>query len=140
MLLFLTSLLFFFLVQFVSRKSGRIASADTTCKRREQCLLGGNYGSAGRNWLLFDSQGLREVRRKEGPCVCKVVSVVSDSLQHRGLWLLCPWDFPGKNTAVGSMPSSMGSSQPRELTQVVSLMSFPLTGEFFPTSATWEAQ
>ena len=31
-------------------------------------------------------------------------SVVSDSLQPRGLWparLLCPWDSPGKSTAVG---------------------------------------
>ena len=31
-------------------------------------------------------------------------SVVSDSLQSQGLQharLLCPWDFPGKNTAVG---------------------------------------
>ena len=34
-------------------------------------------------------------------CVC---SVVSDSLQPRGLRparLLCPWNFPGKNTGVG---------------------------------------
>ena len=31
-------------------------------------------------------------------------SVVSDSLRSHGLWstkLLCPWDFPGKNTGVG---------------------------------------
>ena len=31
-------------------------------------------------------------------------SVVSDSLRAHGLWptrLLCPWDSPGKNTAVG---------------------------------------
>ena len=31
-------------------------------------------------------------------------SVVSDSLQPHGLWLtrlLCPWDFPGKNTGAG---------------------------------------
>ena len=31
-------------------------------------------------------------------------SVMSDSLQLHGLWptrLLCPWDFTGKNTAVG---------------------------------------
>ena len=35
---------------------------------------------------------------------CHVHSVVSDSLQSRGLQLtrlLCPWDFPGKNTRVG---------------------------------------
>ena len=40
-------------------------------------------------------------------CVCVCVwnhSVVSDSLQPHGLQptrLLCPWDFPGKNTGVG---------------------------------------
>ena len=39
------------------------------------------------------------------PCVCVCVcSVVSDSLQPYGLQparLLCPWNFPGKNTGVG---------------------------------------
>jgi len=37
-------------------------------------------------------------------CFCVVCSVVSDSLQPRGLKptrLLCPWSFPGKNTGVG---------------------------------------
>ena len=36
--------------------------------------------------------------------VCKVASVVSDSLWPYGLYparLLCPWDFPGKNTGMG---------------------------------------
>ena len=36
-------------------------------------------------------------------CVC-VCSVVSDSVRPYGLKparLLCPWDFPGKNTGVG---------------------------------------
>ena len=28
--------------------------------------------------------------------------------------LLCPWDSPGKNTGVGAMPSSRGSSQPKD--------------------------
>ena len=35
-------------------------------------------------------------------CVC-ARSVVSDFLQHHGLWstrLLCPWNFPGKNAGV----------------------------------------
>ena len=35
---------------------------------------------------------------------CSVTSVVSNSLQPHGSWstsLLCPWDFPGKNTGVG---------------------------------------
>ena len=37
-------------------------------------------------------------------CVCAQCSVVSDSLQPRGLWptrLLCPWDYPDKTTGVG---------------------------------------
>ena len=32
-------------------------------------------------------------------------SVVSDSATP---WLLCPWDFPGKNTGVGSLPLLQG--------------------------------
>ena len=38
-------------------------------------------------------------------------SVMSDSLQHHGLQttrLLCPWNSPGKNTGVGSIPFSRG--------------------------------
>ena len=38
-------------------------------------------------------------------CVCVNPSVVSNSLWRQGLQptrLLCPWDFPGKNTGVGS--------------------------------------
>ena len=38
------------------------------------------------------------------PCVCVCPSVVSNSLQSHELEptrLLYPWDFPGKNTAVG---------------------------------------
>ena len=37
-------------------------------------------------------------------CVCVCVCVVSDSLQPHGLQptrLLCPWNFPGKNTGAG---------------------------------------
>ena len=35
---------------------------------------------------------------------CSVATVMSDPLWPHGLkpaWLLCPWDFPGKNTEVG---------------------------------------
>ena len=38
-------------------------------------------------------------------CVCVSRSVLSNSLQSCGLWpirLLCSWDFPGKNSGVGS--------------------------------------
>ena len=37
-------------------------------------------------------------------------SVMSDSLQSHGLQparLLCPWDFPGKNTGMGSSPRDL---------------------------------
>ena len=40
-------------------------------------------------------------------------SVMCDSLWTHGLQssrLLCSWDFPGKNTAVGAMPSFRGFS------------------------------
>ena len=48
-------------------------------------------------------------------------SVVSDSLRPHGLQLtrlLCPWDFPGKDTGVGCHFFSRESSQPRDQTQV----------------------
>ena len=41
---------------------------------------------------------------QNGMCACSVTSLVSDSLWPYGLQpasLLCPWDFPGKNTGVG---------------------------------------
>ena len=44
-------------------------------------------------------------------------SVVSDSLQPHGLYparLLCPWDFPGKNTGVGVHFLLQDSSPPRD--------------------------
>ena len=70
-------------------------------------------------------------------CVC---SVVSDSLRLHGPWptcLLCPWDFPGKKTGVGSLPSSKGSSRPRDQTHI-SCMS--CTGWRIPYHcATWKA-
>ena len=42
-------------------------------------------------------------------------------LQLCGLWstrLLCPWDFPGKNTRVGCHSFSKGASWPRDQTHV----------------------
>ena len=43
-------------------------------------------------------------------------SVVSDSSQPHGLYparLLCPWNFPGKNTGVGCHLLPRGSSLPK---------------------------
>ena len=43
-------------------------------------------------------QGNGAEHREPRGCACYVASVVSDSA---ALWLLCPWDSPGKNTGVG---------------------------------------
>ena len=70
--------------------------------------------------------------------VRSVASVMSSSLWPRGLQparLLCPWDYPGKNTGVGchfllrkeDLPSR-GSSQLRDPT-----CSFCIAGGFFTT-------
>ena len=50
-------------------------------------------------------------------CVCVSCSDVSDSLRPHGQQpsrLLCPWNFPGKNTGVGSHFLSRGSSWPSD--------------------------
>ena len=65
-------------------------------------------------------------------------SAVSNSLQPHGLQptrLLSPWDSPGKNTGVGCLPFSAGSSRPRDQTWV----SFIADG-FFTLRATREAR
>ena len=70
-------------------------------------------------------------------CVVLSPSAVSDSLRPHELKparLLCPWDSPGKNTGVGSIPSSRGSSQPRDQTQASCI-----AGGFFTSWATREA-
>ena len=64
-------------------------------------------------------------------------SVVSDSLWPRGLQsarLLCPWDFPGKNTEVGFQSLPSGSFQSRDQTWVSHI-----AGRFFSSWATREA-
>ena len=43
--------------------------------------------------------------------------------------LLCPWDSPGKNTGVGSISFSRGSSRPRDRTQVPHSGADALTSE-----------
>ena len=66
------------------------------------------------NYFLMQNF-LRKASLRVCVCVCSVTSVVSDSLQHRGLYparLLCPWNSPGKNTGVGSHALSRKSSQP----------------------------
>ena len=48
--------------------------------------------------------------------------------------LLCPWNSPGKNTGVGSIPFCRGSSWPRDQIQVSWI-----EGRFFTIWATMEA-
>ena len=71
---------------------------------------------------------------------CSVTSVVSDPLQPHALQparLFCPWDSPGKNTAVGCHAvlrrifPTQGSNP--------SLLSLALVDRFFTSRAIWEA-
>ena len=48
--------------------------------------------------------------------ICESCSIMSNSLWPHGLY--SPWNSPGQNTGVGSIPFSRGSSQPRDQTQV----------------------
>ena len=60
------------------------------------------------------------------------------SLSRVQLWLHrlhSPWNSPGQNTGVGSLPFSRGSSRPRDRTQVSCI-----EGGFFTSWATGEAQ
>ena len=68
--------------------------------------------------------------------MCDVLSfsVVSESLQPHGLELtrlLCPWDFPGKNTGVDC--HFLLQDLPNPGIETVSLTSPTLAGEFFTT-------
>ena len=72
--------------------------------------------------------------------VLKIISVMSDFLQPYELQparLLCPWDSPGKNTAVVCLYSPPGDL-PNLGIEPTSLMSPTLADKFFTTSTTWE--
>ena len=77
------------------------------------------------------------------PCVCMYVCVCSQSRLTLGFLglsptrLLCPLNFPGKNTGVGChfTPEDL----PNPEIKPVSLASPALTGKFFDTSTAWEA-
>ena len=58
---------------------------------------------------------------------------VSDSLRPHELQ--SPWNSPGQNTGVGSIPFSRGSLQPKDQTQVSCK-----AGRFFTSWVTIEAQ
>ena len=66
-------------------------------------------------------------------CVCVSHSVFSDSLWPHGLWpsrILCPWNSPGKNTAVGSCSLLQGIFQTQGLNP--SLLLQPGEGKGYP--------
>ena len=66
---------------------------------------------------------------------------MSNSLQRYGLHptkLLCPWDYPGKNTGVGCHALLQGIFLTQGLNPRL-LHSPELAGRFFITSTTWEA-
>ena len=68
-------------------------------------------------------------------------SLMSDSLKPRGLLparLLCPWNFPDKNTGVGCYFLLQGSS--RLWIEPVSLESLALTSGFFTTAPPGKSQ
>ena len=74
--------------------------------------------------------------------LCAVLSrsVMSDFLWSHGLQptrLLCPGDFPGKNTGVDCHALLQEIFPTQGWTHVLSLPA--LAGRFFTTSATWEA-
>ena len=71
-------------------------------------------------------------------CLCVKLLQLRPTLWFYGLYvvrLLCPWDSPGKNTRVGTMPSSRGSSQPRDQTHI----SYVCCIGRQVTTSTWEA-
>ena len=71
---------------------------------------------------------------------CSVASVMFNSWQPQGLQpprLLCPWDSPGKNTAVGCHALFQGIFLTQGSNLSMSLMSPALAGRFFTINTTW---
>ena len=77
-------------------------------------------------------------RERERVCVCVCArSVKSYSMQPYGLYptrLICPSDFPGKNT--GAVATSYSRDLPHTGSKPVSLASPAVTGGFFTTGTT----
>ena len=71
-------------------------------------------------------------------CVCsldQLCTTLYEPLQTTRL--LCPWNFPGKNT--GAVTTASYRDLPDPGIKPMSPMSPALAGRFFTTSATWEA-
>ena len=90
-----------------------VKSARITEKKRERTQL---TNIRNKTWnSITDPMGIMRIIKKERRRVSH--SVVSYSLRPHGLQparLLCPWDFPGKNTAAGCHFLLQGSSQPKD--------------------------
>ena len=101
-----------------------------------------NLGGASQGGIHWLTGGKRQgVKWALCMRVRSVTSVMSDSLWPYGLQpvrLLCPWNSPGKNTGV-SLPCPSPGDLPIPGIEPMSLKSPALTGRFFTTSITWEA-
>ena len=80
-------------------------------------------------WLLHCRQILYHWATGEAQSESESCSVLSDSLQHHGLY--SPWNSPGQHTGMVALLFSRGSSQPRDWTQVSRV-----AGRFFTSWAT----
>ena len=81
-------------------------------------------------WIIAKAREFQKtisVQFSSGSQSCPTLCEPMDCLLH-------PWDFPGKNTGVGCISFSRGSSQPRDRAQVSHI-----AGRCFTLWATWEA-
>ena len=78
-----------------------------------------------------------EVKVFQAEPVYSVTSDFFDPMDYKPTKLLCPWNFPGKNTGVISIPSSRISSQPRDWTCIS--CSSCIDEQILYHWATWEA-
>ena len=107
-------------------------------------MFGSRLSETANWWFMHGFGGQPAKFRSKLSLTCAMLShsVMSDSLWPHGLHparLLCPWDSPGKILECVAMPSSRGSSQPRDQSPGSSLVSPALAGRFFTTNTTWEA-
>ena len=96
---------FFILSVTVSTQKLKREGMNRTSLRNRRAHL--NFSSEDNciTFLFLKAMGLKNSRKQHDcPWCCVLCSVMTDSLQPRGFQparLLCPWDFPGKNTGRG---------------------------------------
>ena len=98
------------------------AFSITTIYCLENVYYENNFESPQQSYFHYDNYLLSRVRLLEIPWTVELTR------------LLCPWNFPGKNTGGVAISFSRGSSQPRDQTQVSSIV-----GRRFTIWATREA-